>query len=116
VTVLPYGSGRQGQNIFIVWFFEPDLGVFMALTRDRSLIVPVLEYDKIGQDGDFTGPFTYTLEVMDRFTPRPQVHVSRNKVPAAVKDYFRAFYRSKEKKREGVKQEEVGLAPAKEAS
>jgi hypothetical protein len=101
-----------------MWFFERDLGVFMAVTRERKLIVPVLEFDKIGEGGDFTGPFTYTLEFQkyEALYGSSQVKVSRNQVPATIKEFFRAFYRSGEEKQEGVKQEEVGLVPAKEAS
>ena len=106
--------GRQGQNIFSMWFFEMDLCVFMAITRERKLIVPVLEFDKIGQDGDYTKQFTYSLEShrYESLSDSSPVRVSRNKVPTSIKDYFRAFYRSGEEKREGVKQEEIGLVPA----
>lgn len=97
-----------------MWFFETDLGVFMAVTREGNLIVPVLEFDKIGEGGDFTKPFTYTLESQryETLYGSSQIHVSRNKVPKAIKDYFREFYRSSEEKRAGVKQEVVGLVPA----
>ena len=100
----------QGRNIFNLWFIDPDLGVFMAVTRERKVIVPVLEFDKIGEGGDFTGPFTYSLQYTRYEGLRGDCHVSRNKVPKAIKDYFRAFYRSKEERRDGVKQEEVGIS------
>jgi len=104
------GKGWQGHNIFRFWRVETSLGVFVPLTREGKFIVPVLEFDKIGKDGDFTKPYTYTLEYMDyRYDPNLAM-VSRNDVPESIKDYFREFCRSGEEKREGVKQEEVGVS------
>jgi hypothetical protein len=101
-----------------MWFLETSLAVFMAVTRENKVIVPVLEFDKIGKDGNFNAPFTYSLEYMkyESLYGSSQVRVSRNKVPKVIKDYFREFYRSGEEKREGAKQEEVGLVPAKEGA
>jgi hypothetical protein len=101
----------RGANIIRFWRLEPSLGVFIAITREGKAIVPVLEFSKIGQDGNYNAPFTYTLEyVSTRHLGRNEVPISRNQVPQTVKEYFRAFYRSREERREGVKQEEVGVA------
>lgn len=101
-------------NIFSFWYVDRDLGVFVPMTRERKLIVPVLEFSKIGEDGNFNKPFTHSLEYMESRHLGNLTRVSRNYVPKPIKDYFREFYRSKEKKREGVRQDEVGLAPKKE--
>lgn len=105
-------SSRSEQNIFSMWFIVRGLNVFMAFTKERKIIVPILEFDKIGQDGDFTKPFTYSLQYMEADLISSEDRVSRNAVPTNIKDYFRAFYRSGEERRDGVEQKKIGLVSA----
>lgn len=101
----------RGRSIFQFWFFDVDLGVFVVQTQVRGYIVPVLEFAEIGKDGDFTKPFTYSVEYFPTHTSLgTSTHrVSRNVVPPRVVSYFRSFYRSGQRKRPGVAQEDVGL-------
>lgn len=98
-----------GQNLIWRWYVETSLGVFYAVTNNHKLVVPVLEFDAIGKDGDFTKPFTYELTYFDDTNPHGAVHVGRNKVPECVKKIFREFIRSGAEKRAGMKQTEVGM-------
>jgi hypothetical protein len=54
--------------------------------------VPVLDYEAIGEGGDFTKPFKYSLEKFDsigRWTPTLQY---TRKIPTPIKNAHRAFW------------------------
>lgn len=74
-------------------FFIDEEGHLLA-NYNRFWVIPVLEFDKIGKDGDFRGALTYTL-TKDRGVHGGQLtHVSKNMMPKAIKNYYRDFARS----------------------
>jgi len=59
---------------------------------DMKVAVPVLEYEKIGEGGDFTKPLTYHLE---RMSITALIHARlrwTRKVPLAVRNLHREFW------------------------
>lgn len=100
---------RNGQNLIQRWYLDTSVGVFLAVTNTHKLLVPVLEFEAFGKDGNYNKPFTYELMYFDDTNPHGAVHISRNKVPECVKRTFREFIRSGAKKRAGMKQAEVGV-------
>lgn len=71
-----------------VWSrLEGDLAV-----GDQKIAVPILEYDKIGEGGDFTRPFIYYLERMDTTA---LIHARlrwTRKVPLEIRNQHRQFW------------------------
>lgn len=65
---------------------------------DDDLCIPVLDYDAIGQGGDFTGPLTYHLEQFPLTTILADSinwwHgiVWTKKIPVRMKNQHRAFW------------------------
>lgn len=60
--------------------------------KEQKLAVPVLEYDKIGEGGDFTKPLTYCLE---RMSITALIHARlkwTRKVPVEIKNQHRRFW------------------------
>ena len=99
----------MARNLIRSWCLEESLGVFGAIIGDGRVIVPILEYDKIGDNGDFTKPFTYTLEYIPGGDCRGMDFVSRNLVPELVKKTVREFIRSGLEKRGNMPQSAVGI-------
>ena len=72
-----------------------------AVDRDSGGVVsqvgseyawPILDYEAIGQGGDFTGPMQYNLEKIDRYRAgRVYLHFTK-RVPTEVKNIHRAFW------------------------
>jgi len=60
----------------------------------REIACPVLQFDKIGQNGDFTGPLEYQLEKspiqeLAHYWPN---FVWTKKIPVELKNHHRAFW------------------------
>ena len=73
------------------YYVEIDTGIVIA-RKGSTAYVPVLQYDRIGEGGDFTRQFEYEVEPFDILAVvcGPGVaRISRNKVPRHVKDNFR---------------------------
>lgn len=60
--------------------------------RTPCVAVPVLDYDKIGENGDFTAPLTYTLEACTLGEIIGQSLNWTKKVPLADKNRHREFW------------------------
>ena len=88
---------------------DMELGVLTAWNGGK-VCVPVLEFDKIGEGGDFNQPFTFTLELMDSSVMWGQHYkrVGRTKVPARMKEIFRRAFAGEVLK--GVTRPEIGVA------
>lgn len=74
-----------------------------AIHRDEGTVIsqvgdavawPVLDYEQIGQDGDFTQPFTYTLERCPVLSVGAEWRRLRwtRKIPVELKNVHRAFW------------------------
>jgi hypothetical protein len=57
-----------------------------------KIAIPILDYDRIGEGGDFTGPLTYHLEAMGIDALFHARLKWTRKAPSAVKDMHRAFW------------------------
>jgi hypothetical protein len=71
--------------------FRFDLSLMVAIAKlgYGPWYVPVLEFGKIGEDGDFTKAFTFKLEEFDTIAGGDYTEwISRNKVPRRVKLNF----------------------------
>ena len=88
---------------------DPELGVLTAWNGGK-VCVPVLEFESIGKDGDFTQPFTFTLELMDSSVMYGQHYrrIGRTKVPDRMKEIFRRAFAGEVLK--GVTRPEIGVA------
>jgi hypothetical protein len=93
----------------LTFTLDMDLGVLIAWNGGK-VCVPVLEFDKIGENGDFTKPFTFDLQLMDSSVMYGQYYkrVSRNKVPKRMKDIFKRAFAGEVLK--GVARAEIGVA------
>lgn len=77
-----------------------------AVHRDDGLVVsrvgselawPVLDFKAIGQDGDFTKPFTYNLQKFSLEAARhdwPRLRWTK-KIPVPIKNLHRTFWNMK---------------------
>lgn len=80
-----YGVDRDTGQVWSRLEGDPSVG-------DRKIAVPVLEYDKIGEGGDFSKPLTYRLERMD-ITALTHARLRwTRKVPTAIKNVHREFW------------------------
>ena len=73
------------------YYVENSTGIVIA-RKGSTAYVPVLQYDRIGEGGDYTKPFEYEVEAFDVLAVvcgPGVVRISRNKVPKHVKDNFR---------------------------
>ncbi len=80
-------------NKIITYAINKDDG--MVYSRVGSEIAyPVLQFDKIGQGGDFTGPIEYQLEKSSVFSLAGEWSQLRftKKIPADIKNRHRAFW------------------------
>lgn len=78
----------------ITFAYHKDDGLVVSRVGSE-IAVPVLEFEKIGQDGDFTGPMEYHLEkfpvhsIGGRDWPR---YKWTKKIPLELKNRHRAFW------------------------
>ena len=75
-----------------------ETGFYVSWIRDHpdhrnSVAWPVLDYESIGENGDYTQPFEYNLEEFDPVAvlPRTDVRWTR-KIPIDVKNLHREFW------------------------
>lgn len=61
---------------------------------DSEIACPILQFDKIGQGGDFTGPLEYKLEKSSIFSLAGEWDSLRwtKKIPVEIKNLHRAFW------------------------
>lgn len=71
-----------------LWSIDRENHLIMRFGQEY--VIPVLEFAKIGQGGDFTSPVTYKLTVEDRMSWCAR-GISRNCVPGAVRKLYRKF-------------------------
>jgi hypothetical protein len=60
-----------------------------------EVVVPVLDYEKIGEGGDFNQPLTYTLESFPVFALAGREYNSlrwTRKIPLEIKNHHRQFW------------------------
>lgn len=81
-------------NRRIITYAVDQEGLVLSRVEDE-IAFPVLEYEKIGEGGDFTQPFTYHLE-KDTVFGFPQSFWQSlrwtRKIPVALKNKHRAFW------------------------
>jgi hypothetical protein len=95
------------------WYIDSECHVL--LDAGQRVVVPIIEFGKIGLDGDFSKPLTYTLEAI---TPRDRLsslrgcdRISRNWLPRKLKEFYADFLDSGKEKLEGLPSVRV-LLPA----
>lgn len=79
-------------NRIITYCYDEDGLVYSRVGSE--IAIPVLDFDSIGKDGDFTAPLTYTLE-KDNVLSLASVWRSltwTKKIPVEIKNRHRAFW------------------------
>lgn len=75
-----------------IYLIDTDLMIVVATDDRREVFYPILDYEDIGKGGDFTKPFTFTVEHMSRPDLTRPAFISRNLVPLRVKNWYRRYY------------------------
>lgn len=96
-------------NKKMAFLLDTGLGVFVA-KQDGKYCVPVLEYDKIGQGGNFNTPYTFTLELCESLgtSERMYMKVKESKIPESIKKIFKMAFSGE--KIEGMPRMKIGVA------
>lgn len=72
-----------------------------AIDLDTGLVVsqlgneyawPIMDYEGIGKDGDYTGPIEYNLEKLSQHETWNQALYPTKRIPTDVKNVHRAFW------------------------
>ena len=74
-------------NGSVTYGFDNSTGAVMLITYD-FILCPVIDFEGIGSDGDFSKPYDWYVEKMDRNLSHID-RVSKNKVPKRVKEFYR---------------------------
>ena len=73
--------------------YAEDLDSGLVVSRvGREFAWPILQYDKIGEGGDFTKPFEYELERVGVFSTGPIRLRHTRKIPTTLKNTHRKFW------------------------
>ena len=78
---------------YLTYCVHKDNGLVYSRMGDK-LAVPVLQFDRIGKDGDFTKPLEYELERMSVFEISEEWRRLKwtKKIPAQIKNMHRQFW------------------------
>lgn len=96
-------SRQSTRRRHIRYAIEPQSGLVWSQVPEEGMAVPVLEYDKIGEGGDFTKPFTYHLEkltglcAIGALCEAPGL-IWTKKIPIGIKNRHRKLWNMKELK------------------
>lgn len=82
----------------LMFAYDNDTGLWWSRVEDHpaatteKIAVPILDYEAIGVDGDFTRPFEYRLEAMTTEALQHANLVWTRKVPLHIRNLHRDFW------------------------